>query len=231
MTQRGAILLATLAAATMLAGCAELYRGFGPPGTRKRQQLIWSDLTQRDYYGLLSASPPEIQRWSILGLARHGDPEAVLAIVIHLDVRQQPSPLVRSTAAVALRMFGDPRAIPYLKQACSDPIPLVRADVVSALAAIGGPDELPILRMVLLNDRDTAVRQHAARGLARIGGTDATAALIAHLNDPDESVAFECHRMLVRIAGKDLPPRAYVWKKHFAAIPLPPSAKPSRNLQ
>ena len=122
--------------------------------------------------------------------------------------------MVRSTAAVGLRMLGSKLAIPSLSKATNDPSSLVRGDVVSALGALGGREEVPLLCRILWKDRNPGVRAEAARALGRIGGDEAVAALVEELSNyyQDESVTFACHRALVRLTGKDLPPRASAWK-------------------
>jgi len=210
MSRRLAVIAIVFATAASVSGCAELYRSFGPPEAWKSRQVTFGISPRTHYYGLLSKDA-NIEHWSILGLARRGDAESVPGIALALKPGVTPSPLVRSTAAVALAMLGDPRAIPHLEEACKDPSPLVRADAVDALGALGGPAQTPMLARVLASDRDARVRLHAARALARLGGREAVAALIAHLGDADESVSFECRRSLATISGRDLAPRTAVW--------------------
>jgi len=203
---RKAFVCPVLLLACLAAGC----RSFGPSDAQKRSRLLWGDRPGRDSLGLL-ISNAEVRRWSILNLARHGDPMATPAIEPLLKSSLEPSPLVRSTAAVALRMLGDRRAIPSLVEACSDRNALVRADVAGALGALGGPEEVPALSRMLGGDRDPGVRQEAARALGRIGGEDAVNSLIQALSDRNESVAFAAHRALIRITGQDLPPASHAW--------------------
>jgi len=212
MTRRLLAIAIALAAVASLSGCADAFRTFGPPKAWRPRQVFLGPNPRVYYYGLLSTDAVR-QHWSILGLARMGDPKAVPSIALALKPGVTPSPLVRSTAAVALAMLGDPRAIPHLEEACQDPSPLVRADAVAALAALGGAAQAPLLVRVLASDTDERVRLNAARGLARIGDRNSIEALIVHLDDLNESVAFECHRSLVKIGGQDLPPRTYLWRQ------------------
>lgn len=123
--------------------------------------------------------------------------------------------IVRMHAAKGLGIVGDPRAIAHLVPLLTDQVKAVRVDATDALARIGRPalasliealrHEAWILRLhacealgkigaeeaveplceAILRDRDTAVRQDAAKALGGIGSPRALAALTTALMDLD----------------------------------------------
>ena len=204
-----------LAGILLLLCCVIGCRSFGPSEDDKYQQLLLGDHPRRDVIRILHPNA-DLRRWSVLNLGRQGDPISVDAMLLLLNETVEPSPLVRSTAAVALRMIGDKRAVPALMKAASDPNPLVRADVVSALGALGGPEQVGRLIEILKRDADVEVRLQAVGALARIGGDEALSALIVQMTDFDESVAFACHYALINVTGQDLPPRVHLWREWLA---------------
>ncbi len=196
-----------------LAGC----RTFGPSNDEKIDLLFWGRPSARDMDAILNKKDPRARSWAMLNLARARDLRAADYFMSALiSPAHEESPLVRATAAVALRMMGDPRALPALRDACMDPNPLVRADAVAAVGALGTEDDVPLLIKVLRGDLEGGGRQSAARALANVGGDRAVQALIFSLGDGDESVAFAAHRALVRLSGCDLPPRSHVWREWLA---------------
>jgi len=197
----------------VICGC----RSFGPPAGYKAGQLLLPDSPTRDRAALHDKNP-DIRRWSILSLAQQGDERITPEIALHLNPSLEPSPLVRSTAAIALMRLGDQRAVPALDRACSDNEPFVRADAVLALGALGGPDTVPRLTGILRDDNDIRVRRHAARALALTGSRTAFEPLIEELANQDDSLAFECHRALGRLSGKDLPPVRHAWTEWVKAM-------------
>ncbi len=123
--------------------------------------------------------------------------------------------IVRMHAAKGLGMAGDPRAIAHLVSLLTDEVKAVRADATEALVRIGRPaldgllaalrHDAWILRLhacealgkigaeeavdplcrAMLKDRDTAVRQDAAKALGDIRNPMALDALTAVLTDLD----------------------------------------------
>jgi HEAT repeat protein len=123
--------------------------------------------------------------------------------------------IVRMHAAKGLGALGDARAVPALIPLLTDPVKAVRVDATDALARIGRPalasllaalrHEAWILRLhacealgkigaeeavdplcrAMLHDRDTAVRQDAAKALGGIGSPHALEALTAATRDLD----------------------------------------------
>ena len=212
----GAIVLAT-----GLAGCAT----YGPPLHVQFHDIFAGHDQFYTGQGLLSPSPL-IRRWSIVSLARNGDPKAADAFMLMLNKSQEPVPLVRATAAVGLRVLGDKRAIPALVTACGDPEPIVRADAVRTLGDLGGPAEVAGLASLGWRDPDSNVRLEALYAIRNIGGQDTLPIFIAALSDPDESVAFAAHSALLSLTGQQFSPDKDQWLNWWQQQRNAPPAKP-----
>jgi len=91
---------------------------------------------------------------------------------------------VRTGAAVALRIIGDPRAIEPLIRSLSDGNRFVRRDAVKSLGRIGDPRAVdPLIRA--LQDQDSGVRARAATALGRLADPRAREPLQQMAGDPD----------------------------------------------
>jgi len=200
-------LLTCLLCGCLLPGCT----GFGPPTGEKWRELIHGDSSASAVQGLRSPDA-EARRWSVIALARQGDPAGADKLIPMLDKSREPSALVRATAAAGLRMLGDKRAVSALLAACGDSEPIVRGEAARALGALGGPKEVPALARALREDREANVRLEAAYALTRIGGENALPALVAALDDLDASVAFAAHRALLEMTHQNLPPIRAPWQ-------------------
>lgn len=210
----GFLLAVGLASVATLHGCA----AYGPPGNDKMNQLVWYR-PGRDAYVLMrtATSTPEQRRWGIIRLGRHGAPNDIYAILPYLSSGTEPVPLVRATAATALRLLGDRRAIPDLLRATRDPSPLVRADVARTLGALGRPEEVPALVRLLKDDRSPSVRLEAVLALSDIAEIEDLSPLVDALDDLDDSVCFAAHRALLHISGQDLSPARRSWQDWLAS--------------
>jgi HEAT repeat protein len=207
--------------ATGVAGCAS----YGPPLGAQFHQLLHGYDQSYAAEGLLSPSPL-IRRWSIVTLARHGDPKAADAFILMLNKSREPDALVRATAAVGLRVLGDKRAIPALVTACGDPEPIVRADAARTLGALGGPPEIATLASLGRRDPDSNVRLEALYAIRNIGGEDTIPIFIAALSDSDESVAFAAHTALLSRTGQNFSPDQKQWQQWWKDQRNAPPAKP-----
>lgn len=153
-----------------------------------------------------------VQEIAVAVLKDLPDPRAVDPLIGCLTSRNW---IVRMHAAKGLGVAGDACAIPSLVSLLTDEVKAVRADATDALVRIGRPalasllaalqHEAWILRLhacealgkigadeaveplcrAMLKDRDTAVRQDAAKALGGIGSPLALAALTAALTDLD----------------------------------------------
>jgi HEAT repeat protein len=207
--------------ATGVAGC----NSYGPPLGVQFHQIVHGYDQSYIAEGLLSPSAL-IRRWSIVILARHGDPKAGEAFKLMLDKSREPDALVRATAAVGLRVLGDKRAVPALVTACGDPEPLVRADAARTLGELGGPPEIAALVSLARRDPDSSVRLEAIYAIRNIGGEDTFPIFIAALGDSDESVAFAAHSALLSKTGQNFSPDQKQWQQWWKAQRNAPPAKP-----
>jgi len=163
-TLRLPLAVGALILATGVAGCSS----YGPPSGVQFHVVFAGHSQSYSAEGLLSPSAL-VRRWSIVSLARHGDPKATDAFMLMLRPSQEPVALVRATAAVGLRVLGDKRAIPALVAACGDPEPIVRADAVRTLGDLGGPPEVETLISLARRDPDADVRLEAVYAIRNIG--------------------------------------------------------------
>ena len=198
---------------------------YGPPTGFQVHEAFLGHSQAYVAEGLLSPSAL-IRRWSIVTLARHGDPKAADAFMLMLDKSREPVALVRATAAVGLRVLGDKRAVPALVTACKDPEPIVRADAVRTLGDLGGPPEIAGLASIARSDPDANVRLEAVYAIHNIGGADAIPLFIHALGDSDESVAFAAHSALLSQTGQPFSPDQNEWDKWWQEQHPAPPAKP-----
>jgi HEAT repeat protein len=108
-----------------------------------------------------------------------------------VEALQNSGPRTRRTAANALILITDPRAIDALVAALEDPDELVRLNATLALGEFQGRPELGAIMEHLasaLHDESPLVRSMAASALARAKDPQAVPALIAALDDPDGNV-------------------------------------------
>jgi len=133
----------------------------------------------------------------------------------------EPNPLVRATAASALREVGTPEEVPLLARNLRgdaslepqpEPSPIVRREVVKTLGVLAGPPQIPVLDALLRTDPDVETRVECANALARIDTQRAVPPLLAGLSDPDPSVRFACREALAKITGEDLPASDTIWR-------------------
>ena len=220
-TLRPAWAIAAIVLATAVAGC----NTYGPPLHTQFHEMFFGHSQGYIADGLLSPSPL-VRRWSIVTLARHGDPQAADAFILMLDPVREPVALVRATAVVGLRVIGDKRAIPALVTACADPEPIVRTDAARALGVMGGPPEIATLVSLARRDPDANVRLEAVYAIRNISGQDTIPIFIAALSDPDESIAFAAHAALMDLTGLRYSPDKTQWQKWWQERHPAPAAKP-----
>jgi HEAT repeat protein len=128
----------------------------------------------------LHDSDPSVRRNAIDAVARLGDPQVVEALVLSLDAKNDF--WVRYSAAEALGVVGDHRAIPPLLEAVQDPQPLLRRVAVHSLGLLRDSRAIPAL-VRSLEDQDPQVRMYAADGLGRLGHEGVLAHLQNHVED------------------------------------------------
>ncbi len=142
---------------------------------------------------------PRVPKEAMKALGRTGGPEARAILEMHL---RHATGDVQLLAAFALGQMRDPEAIPALLSMLSQPlwqarVPL-QGEVIKALAKTGGPSIVPAIgrvfrrRAILFRRRNEALRQIAARALARINTKEAREILARGLQSPNEKVAEIC---------------------------------------
>ncbi len=102
---------------------------------------------------------------------------------------------VRMGAVIALRIIGDPDAVPHIEALLSDENRFVRREAVKSLGRIGNEHTIEAL-VKALSDEDAGVRMRAIGALARCGRESAIEPIIGALNDEDSSVRLRATRAL-----------------------------------
>lgn len=125
------------------------------------------------------------------------------AILRALEAARAKHPDMRSRAALALGVLGDPRGIQPLIALLSDVEPDVRMDAARALVRIG-ETAVPAL-IDSLKHQSVDVRIAGARILGRIGSPAAVAPLITLVRDPEFSVQKAAAWGLEKIGGPAVP--------------------------
>jgi HEAT repeat protein len=98
-----------------------------------------------------------------------------------------PAEPVRRAAANALGEFGDPAALPALRDALDDNSETVRLWAIKSLGRLR--DRESVDRLIgLLDSPDSGFRSYAAQALGDIGDQRGTEPLLAHLDDPSGTV-------------------------------------------
>ncbi|MGC8874285.1 MAG: HEAT repeat domain-containing protein [Chloroflexia bacterium] len=123
---------------------------------------------------------PAVRRNAIDAVARLRDTEAVDTLILALDPRN--GLWVRYSAAEALGVVGDHRAIAPLMEAAEDAQVLIRRVAVRSLGQLRDSRAIPTL-MRALKDPDPQVRLHAVEGLGRIGHEGVVPELKRRLSD------------------------------------------------
>ena len=131
--------------------------------------------------GCLTSQNWVLRMHAAKGLGITGDESAVACLVPLLI---DPVKAVRVDATEALSRIGRP-ALPTLLAALRHQEWLMRLQACEALGRLGVEEAVELLCQVMLNDRDAAVRQDAAKALGCIGSAGALEALTAAIKDLD----------------------------------------------
>lgn len=97
---------------------------------------------------------------------------------------ENPDPVKRRAACVALARLRDPASLQAVETATRDPDPAVRTSALEALRGIQGVKALPPLLEALKKDRSPEVRWQAAIEMEALKSPEAVPALIEALKDP-----------------------------------------------
>ncbi len=122
-----------------------------------------------------------VRRNAIEAIARLGDTEAVEAISLALDPGNDL--WLRFSAAEALAVVGDHRAVAPLIEVAQDSHVMLRRATIRALGLLRDSRAIPSL-LQALHDPDATVRLHAADGLGRIGHEGVIPHLKQMISDP-----------------------------------------------
>jgi hypothetical protein len=142
--------------------------------------------------GVASAAPADLRarptRLASVGNLRRRRDDGAIAELRRI-LAEDPDPVVRTRAALALSRPGDARATPALIAALADRQPAVRIQAVRGLQRVEGDRAGEALGRVLLTDADPSVRRAAASTLATVRSAAAGSALRTVMSaDGDASV-------------------------------------------
>lgn len=163
----------------------ELFREHSTADIRRMERA-------RDAAGLIAAlKAPRVSRSDhlrtavIIALRRAQLSQAVPEVIGLL--LSDPAVAVRRAAANALGEFGDPAALPALRQALDDDSETVQLWAIRSIGRLRDRESVDHL-IDLLDSPDSGFRSYAAQALGQIGDQRATEPLISHLGDSSGTV-------------------------------------------
>lgn len=125
---------------------------------------------------------------------------------------REPIAMVRLAAIKGAQDMGDRIFLPELVAALDDKAAVVRAEALDALAGLGTQAEVPAVIAQLQSAQNfnrgkgIFVRPHAVTTLGRLGGAEATQALIEALEDRDPVTQDAARRALLQLSGRSSSP-------------------------
>jgi HEAT repeat protein len=196
---------AVLAAATMEEAAAPLARAFADPSAEVRAAAMRARAitvpADAGLAKLLDDSDASIRAEAVQLLGQRY-PDRLTALL------DDPSVSVQASALAALADIGDCSAdkalITQLQAMISAKDVKVSVAAITALAALATEAALQDLIPLLTDtDRPDGIRLGALRGLATVGGAEATEALIAVIGDDSRPIRLEVMSALARLAQTD----------------------------
>jgi len=191
--------------------CGGCTTSWGQPGGMQMRALTIPYSRAHDVDALRDADPVE-RRWALLRLMQRADGTGAAEIARLVSRENESVPLVRATAATALRVIGGRDQLETLLANLDDPDPLARREIIAAIGVLGTPAETPSVA-ALLRDRDEDVRIQAVESLGRMSGMVALPHLIPMLEDRASSVRFAARAALIDLSGADQGRGRARWQK------------------
>lgn len=130
-------------------------------------------------------------------LRLHGTPRCVAALAACLE-----NPHISQAARHALEGIASPEAVEALRNALSRTSGSIKVGIIDSLGWLGDTESVPLLRS-LLEDNDTTIAATAAAALGRIGGKNATEALISAWGKSSPSLATAIADALLQCADRE----------------------------
>ena len=167
--------------------------------------VLWDDEARAGLRRNLRDPRLEVRLASGLALGKHGDRAAIPALRAGLEQRERPQwrrsgdPRVtdpRLLAADLLSRFGDRQSAPLVRRLAEQGAGLTPMRLCPALGRLGDPASRHLLRKMLVGERYSGARAHAALALGVAGNRADTAALIRALRDRAPDVRYAAARAL-----------------------------------
>ena len=136
-------------------------------------------------YLTMPNKPPEASRLVIDTLGDFKATEGVETLIKFLEDERDR---FRWSASNSLGKISDGRAVQPLIKLLGDDFADIRQITADSLGNIGAPAAAPALVKTLLNDKDSRVRELAAKALGKIKDTETLSDLLPGLTDPDNKV-------------------------------------------
>jgi hypothetical protein len=144
---------------------------------------------------------PDYRRQVVAEIGKSRDMSRFNEVVSYL--KEDKDELVRAQAAVALGMFGDKVAVPFLAEALdNDTSAVVRWDSCEAIRKLAPAVALTNLKKSVLKDGRWEVRRSAALALGEAGDVSSVETLVNALDDENEGVTLACVESLAKLTGK-----------------------------
>ena len=137
-----------------------------------------------------------------------------LAVRLASECGVEEDPLIRAEMVLTLGALKSPTAREALLASGQDPNGRVRVAVCRAWAGIADETASSELARILSSDMDQEVRVAAARGLGKVGGPHAVAALGSALEDRDPALQYLAMESLKQVSGRDYGQDSRLWKQY-----------------
>ena len=137
-------------------------------------------------------------------------------------VLNDPSPELRSQAALCLSQISSPAAIRALNAASADEVEKVRLMACKAWEQRGGNEARDMLMsLATKSDETTSVRKAAVNALASFDEPEVRSTLTNLIDDPSPAIQFQVADSLKTITGRDYGGDFESWKQFMAGQDVP----------
>lgn len=168
---------------------------------------IWSGSSEDYYRSVIHnlADPDDGVRCTVVDSLASGGCKESISDICHL-LFNDPSPVVRATAAEALGELGGVGNVADLQVGLKDPEPVVRAYSALALGLVAGPEILPLLAQHIQNEENPQVSVELLGAAYRLGDDTALRSLLVELRRVDLESSAAILNLFDDLATRRRPP-------------------------